>query len=323
MTSWVGAMDLGIVHALAFPECRLGDGPVIETLTQIVNDADFGAVEIAPIRDSAIRDRARELLSWSGLQVVYLPILPMLFDGIEIASEDTARRDAAKRRLHDLIDEAIAFDATMAMIGTPPDPGPGSRAPVIERLVEDIQDLCDYADARSEGRRLHITLEPFDRDVEKKRIIGPTVEAAALADAVDRDNFGLTVDLSHLPLLDETPEHAIGAAGRHLIHAHIGNCVIDDRDCPFFGDFHPRFGHPLGRNGEAEVVEFLRQLNAHAFWDNARVRVGSMPILSMEIKPNQVDNEPSGAIIASGKRTFARSWARSRPGHYSADTDTV
>ncbi len=316
-------MDFGVVHALAFPECRLGGGPVIETLTQIVNDADFGAVEIAPVRDPAVRDRARELLSWSGLQVVYLPILPMLFDGIEIASEDANRRAVARQRLHSLIDEAVAFDATMAMIGTPPDPGPDARPSVIERLVEDIQDLCNYADARSTTRRLHITLEPFDRNVEKKRVIGPTVEAAALADAVDRDNFGLTVDLSHLPLLVETAEHAIGAAGRHLIHAHIGNCVVDDPACPFFGDFHPRFGHPLGRNGETEVVEYLRQLDAHKFWNNARSRLGSTPIVSMEVKPNQVDNESSGAILANGKRTLARSWAQCRTGRQSERPDTL
>lgn len=312
MTSWAGTMDLGVVHALAFPECRGGEGPMIETLNRIVDDADFGAIEIAPVHDPAVREHARALLSWSGLQVVYLPILPMLFDGIEIASEDAERRDLARQRLHDLIDEAISFDSTLAMIGTPPDPGPERRSPVLARLVEDIQDLCDYADVRSTKRRLHITLEPFDRDMEKKRLIGPTKEAAALADAVDRENFGLTVDLSHLPLLDETAAQAIDAAGRHLIHAHIGNCVIDDPGCPFFGDFHPRFGHPQGCNDEAEVVEYLRQLDAHGYWDNARSRLGTTPILSMELKPNQVDNETSGAILANGKRTFARAWTQSR-----------
>jgi sugar phosphate isomerase/epimerase len=241
--------------------------------------------------------------------VVYLPILPMLFDGIEIANDDSGKRKSARLRLHDLIDQAVSFDSTMAMIGTPPDPGPAHRGPVMERLIEDIQELCDYADARSTSRRLHITLEPFDRDVEKKRLIGPTVEAASLADAIDRENFGLTVDLSHLPLLNESAEHAISAAGRHLIHAHIGNCVIDDHDCPFFGDFHPRFGHPKGRNDEPEVVEYLQQLGAHNFWENARARLGSTPILSMELKPNQIDNETSGAILANGKRTFTRAWS--------------
>ncbi len=309
MTTWSGTMDLGIVHALAFPECRGGEGPIVETLTRIVEDADFGAVEIAPVRDPGVREHARQLLSWSGLQVVYLPILPMLFDGIDIASGDPKRRNAARERLHVLIEEAISFDSTLAMIGTPPDPGPRHRGPVLERLVEDIQELCAYADARSIKRRLCITLEPFDRDVEKKRIIGPTTEAAALADAVACENFGLTVDLSHLPLLKETAEHAIAAAGRHLIHAHIGNCIIDDPDCPFFGDFHPRFEHPAGRNDVAEVVDYLWQLENFGFWANARSRLRSTPILSMELKPNQLDNETSGAILANGKRTFHRAWA--------------
>jgi len=234
----------------------------------------------------------------------------MLFDGFEIASGDPERRGMARQRLHSLIDEAISFGSTLAMIGTPPDPGLRKRPPVVERLVEDIRELCDYADARSTNQRLHITLEPFDRDVEKKRLIGPTQEAATLADAVDRNNFGLTVDLSHLPLLNETSSHAINAAGRHLIHAHIGNCVVDDPECPFFGDFHPRFGHPLGRNDEVEVIEYLRQLDAHSYWENARLRLRTRPILSMELKPNQVDNESSAAILANGKRTFTRAWGR-------------
>lgn len=312
MTSWTATMDFGVVHSLAFPECRNGDGPVVETLAQIVSDDVFGAVEIAPVRDPEIRRKAQELLSWSQLQVVYLPILPILFDNLGLASDDDEQRLAARERLHDLIDQAIAFDAPLAMVGSPPDPGPDRRPALIARLVEDYQELCDYADARSTNRRLYITLEPFDRDIEKKRVIGPTVEAAALADAVDRENFGLTVDLSHLPLQDETSEHAIQVAGRHLIHAHIGNCVIDDPECEFYGDFHPRFGHPKGQNDLPEVVEFIRQLDDAKYWANARQRLDASPILSMEVKPTPTDQETSAAILANGKRTFIRAWAEVR-----------
>lgn len=302
-------MDFGVVHSLAFPECRNGDGPVIETLEQIVSDEVFGAVEIAPIRDPEVRRQARELLSWSGLQLVYLPILPILFDDLGLASDDDDHRAVARDRLHDLVDEAIGFNAPLAMVGSPPDPGPEQRPALIERLVEDYQELCDYADARSTNRRLHITLEPFDRDIEKKRVIGPTVEAASLADAVDRDNFGLTIDLSHLPLQNESAEHALQSAGRHLIHAHIGNCVIDDAESEFYGDFHPRFGHPKGRNDLPEVVGFIQQLDAVGYWSNARQRLGSTPILSMEVKPTPTDRETSAAVLANGKRTFIRAWA--------------
>ena len=306
MNSWQSKCDFGIVHGLAFLACRAGEGPILETLQQIVNDTAFGAVEIAPPKDPAVRAKARDLLAASQLQVVYLPILPIIIEGLGIADEDAGKRKAAMDKLKSLLDEAIEFNAPMAMVTGPKDPGVDGREAATARLVEDLRELCDYADAKSKQRRLFITLENFDRDIEKKRLIGPTVEATALADAVDHSNFGLTIDLSHLPLINETPAHALKAAGRHLIHAHIGNCVVNHPESPLQGDFHPRFGHPLGCNDLPEVIEYLEQLNAVNFWDNARARLGSTPILSMEIRQS---DESSETVIANGKRTFARAWA--------------
>jgi sugar phosphate isomerase/epimerase len=309
MTTWAATMDFGVVHALAYPECRTGAGPVIETLQTIVDDPCFGAVEIAPINDPAVRVQARALLAAAQLQVVYLPILPMLLEDLGLGSADRDLRQAAQARMHTLLDQAIEFDAPLAMIMAPRDPGAELRAALTDRFIADLRELCDYADARSQRRRLHITLENFDRDIEKKRLIGPTAEAAALADAVDRANFGLTIDLSHLPLLRETSAAALRTAGRHLIHAHIGNCVIDYPDNPLYGDFHPRFGHPEGSNDVPEVVEFIRELHAVGYWEQARERLGTTPILSMELRPS---DESSATTIANGKRVFARAWERSK-----------
>jgi len=171
--------------------------------------------------------------------------------------------------------------------------------------------LCDYATAHSRQRQLFLTFENFDRDVEKKRLIGPTVEAAALARAVDRPNFGLTIDLSHLPLLRETAAQALRTAAPYLIHAHIGNCVADHPDSPLYGDFHPRFGHPLGCNDLPQVVDYLRQLDTVEYWSQARQRLGSTPILSMELRTIPGEESPE-AILANGKRTFIRAWAQVR-----------
>jgi sugar phosphate isomerase/epimerase len=302
-------MDFGVVHALAYPECRTGAGPVIETLQAIVDDPYFGAVEIAPIKDPAVREQARALLAAAELQVVYLPVLPILLEDLGLGSDDFARRRAAVTQLCDLLDQAIAFDAPLAMVMAPRDPGPPLRAATTDRFIADLRELCDYADARSRRRRLHITLENFDRDIEKKRLIGPTSEAAALADAVDRVNFGLTIDLSHLPLLRETAAAALRAAGRHLIHAHIGNCVINYPASALYGDFHPRFGHAEGSNDLPEVVEFIRELHAVGYWGQARARLGTTPILSMELRPS---GESSATTIANGKRVFVRAWERAK-----------
>jgi sugar phosphate isomerase/epimerase len=310
MTAWLDRMDLGVVHPLIYPECRDGGGPIVETLEAIIADETFGAVEIAPIRDPVARRRAGDLLRWSQMQVVYLPILPILFENLGLAGIDSNARTESRKRLHQLIDEAIELDAPLAMVGAPRDPGDAERPALIERLIEDFRELCDYADAQSHNRRLHLTLEPFDRDVEKKRAIGPTREAAALADAIDRENFGLTVDLSHLPLLRETATEALQAAGRHLIHAHIGNCAVDDASLPFFGDFHPRFGHPAGRNDLPEVVGYLQELTKVGYWQRTRERLGGTPILSFELKANPIDQEPPSVLLANGKRTFTRAWAQ-------------
>jgi sugar phosphate isomerase/epimerase len=306
MTTWTAQMDFGVVHPLIYFECRGGAGPIMETLPSIVDDPLFGAIEIAPIKDPAVRKQARDLLFSSHIQVVYLPILPTIVEDLGIASADPDARAVALERLRALIDEAIDFDSPLAMIGPPRDPGPSERAVTAERLAEDIQQLCDYAAAKSRRRLLHLTLENFDRDIEKKRLIGPTREAAALAEAVSRENFGLTIDLSHLPLLGETSAEALQIAAPHILHAHIGNCVIDHADSPLYGDFHPRFGHPLGRNDLPEVVDYLHQLDAIDYWNRVRARLGSTPILSMELRAFP-DDSPS-AILANGKRTFIRAW---------------
>ncbi len=306
MTSWMRYMDFGVVHPLIYFECRAGGGPVIATLQTIVDDPWFGAVEIAPPADPAVRAQARDLLAASGLQVVYLPILPIIIEDLGLGSADSNQRQAAQARLRALIDEAIEFDAPLAMITGPRDPGPAERAATVERLAEDLRSLCDYADARSRQRRLHLTFENFDRDIEKQRLIGPTTEAVTLIEAVDRPNIGLTIDLSHLPLLGETPAHALRAAAPHLIHAHIGNCVVDHPQSPLYGDFHPRFGHPEGRNDLPQVVEYLDELHALGYWERARARLGGTPILSIELKASGGDS--SATTLANGKRTFGRAW---------------
>jgi sugar phosphate isomerase/epimerase len=291
-------MEFGVVHPLAFLQCRTGEGPILETLQKIVEDDVFGAVEIAPPKDPQVRAKARSLLKAAQLRVVYLPVLPMLLENLAVGSADEAQRRAAMERMLRLLDEAIEFEAPLAMIMAPKDVPVDERPAALARFAEDVQQMCDYADARAGKQRLHITLENFDRDVEKKRLIGPTIEAAAFADRIDRDNFGLTVDLSHLPLLRETPAEAL--------RAHIGNCVIDHRDSAIFGDFHPRFGHPEGVNNLPELTTYLRELSSCGFYANARARLGMTPILSMEIRTS---DESSETALANGKRTFARAWS--------------
>lgn len=303
---WEGIVDFGVVHALAFPECRAGEGPVVATLRELVRDPTFRVAEIAPPKDPMERAAARAILADAGWRTVYLPILPIILEDLPIASAEVSARIFARQRLMALIEEAIVFGATIAMVQGPRDPGRSARAATTERLVEDLQLLCDFADACAREHRLFLTLENFDREIEKKRLIGPTAEAVALATAVDRQNFGLTIDLSHLPLLGETPDEALSLAASHLVHAHIGNCVVRAPQSPLYGDFHPRFGHPEGEHDIPQVTAFLRALDRVAYWKRTRERLGALPILSIEIRRDV--GETSQEVLENGKRVFRAAW---------------
>src|SRR5882724_5832521 len=149
MNNWSNLTDFGVIHPLIYLECRGGEGPILETLPTIINDSDFGAIEIAPIKNPEVRQKAKALLAQSQLQIVYLPILPVLLEKLEPGSANVDLRKAAMTRLKTLIDEAIDFGSVMAMVQGPLDVPADHREATIARLVEDLQELCDYATAKS------------------------------------------------------------------------------------------------------------------------------------------------------------------------------
>jgi len=117
------------------------------------------------------------------------------------------------------------------------------------------------------------------------------------------NNFGLLVDLSHLPLLNETPTQAIMPVKDYLVHAHIGNCVLRDEKHPAYGDQHPRFGIEEGENDIEELAAFLKILLDIGF-----LNIKNPPIVSFEVKP--LSDETPEVVIANAKRVLKEAWAR-------------
>lgn len=68
--------------------------------------------------------------------------------------------------------------------------------------MDSISEICDHAQPYG----ITISLENFDRDGDKKCLVGPSRESNPIAErvrALGHHNFGLTIDLSHLPLLGD------------------------------------------------------------------------------------------------------------------------
>jgi sugar phosphate isomerase/epimerase len=150
-------------------------------------------------------------------------------------------------------------------------------------------------------------METFDRTIDKKCLMGPSPLAADFCKAIRADypDFGLMYDLSHMPLLSETPENSLGVLKDYLVHIHVGNGVLNP-ETPGYGDQHPRFGWPGGANDTPQVTEFIRGLfKAGYLKENSATR----PWVGFEVKPQSAD-EPSSLVIANAKRVWAEAWSR-------------
>ncbi|MBE3577162.1 MAG: TIM barrel protein [Limnochordales bacterium] len=315
--SWQRYFRLGVVHFMLYPETAAGEGPVLESLTELARDADLEIMEITHIADAGVRRKVRALIEAAGWTVAFGSQPVFLRRKLDLNAADATARAAAVAAARECVDEAaelgaksIAFlsgpDPVVAMgeaaKGIDPSRAEALRAEARQRLIDSLLEICAYAAKAG----LRVVLETFDRAVEKRCLIGPSSDAVKVAQAVRREfpDFGLMLDLSHLPLLQETPEYALRCAGPYLTHVHLGNAVTTPGS-PLYGDAHPRFGIPEGANGRDELTRFLRGLFSCGYLreENAATE---RPVVSFEIKPYQ-DERPE-VILAAAKRLLTAAW---------------
>ncbi|NQU64391.1 MAG: TIM barrel protein [SAR324 cluster bacterium] len=292
-------MRMGIVHFMAFPELAGGKGPWVDTVRQIALDPFFNAIEITHIEDPETRAAVRDLIQISGLSVGYGAHPAILGQGLDINTLDEVARSQACNSLKTHLDEAIYMGAESFVILSGKDPGQEQREEALKALVKSLHELCVYS---REKRGPKIVLEGFDATVDKCCLFGPADIGRRIAQEVctKNDNFGILVDLSHIPLLEESPAEALGPVKEYLVGAHIGNAITEP-SLAGYGDNHPAFGTPGSANGLKELVVFLKTLLDVNFL-NEQTR----PIVSFEIKP--FEGQDPGAVIAGAQRLLRRAW---------------
>ncbi len=306
MDSPMNYVDMGIVHFMAYPETIDGTGPILDTLREIVTDPFFSAVEVGQIADPEVRDQAGTLLEQANMRVGFGAQPILLLDDHNLNDPDERARMDAITAVKEGIEQAADLHADRVGILSGPAPDDDAeRAEQLALLEDSIRELCTYADQLG---GMGITLETFDPSTDKQSLIGAShEEAASLARSIRADghDFGIMIDLSHLPMQAleppfTTPRGDLEALGDTLVHAHIGSCVIDDLDHPAYGDTHPRFG--VGEIDVPELTEFLDALFAVGYLGS-----DDRPIVSFEVSP--VMGEEPDIVIANAKRTFHRAWA--------------
>ena len=300
--AWESVLTLSIVHFMAFPGCITGTGPISETLTQLALDDFFGAAEITFIKDPAERERVRGIAKQSGLKLGFGAQPALLLPKLSLNDLDDDGRKQAVSAIKACFDEAQEMGCKRVAVLTGPDPGDADRARALDLLADSVGALCAYGGDKGIG----LTIETFDRDVDKKSLLGPSGLSAEFSARVREDHpeFGLMYDLSHMPLLNETARDALETLKDHLVHIHVGNCVkVPGREG--YGDLHPRFGFPGSENDVPELTEFLSVLFEIGYLEAGNEM--DKPWVGIEVKP--MGDETSELVLAQTRRSWRSAWA--------------
>jgi len=291
----------GLIHFMAYPATMKGEGLIAETVKKIACDEYFSAIEVTWIKDPEVRQAVKKMVETSHMTLGYGGQPRTLTTGTNINDLDEDGRKRAVALLKEGIDEAYELGAAgFAFLSGQYEEATKEQS--FQALVKSTKEMCAYA--KSKGN-MRVILEIFDYDIDKKSIIGPVDLAKRFAEEITKEhaNFGLMVDLSHIPMLHESCEESILPIKEYIVHAHMGNTVIKDPSCVAYGDTHPRFGFPDSENDVEELVEYLRILFKAGFFNEK-----NPPILSFEVKP--WGDEDADLLIANSKRVLNEAWAR-------------
>ena len=307
---WQAFCKLGLVHFMMYPQVMRGEGPILETARKIAADDFFEVIEIAPVKDTAVLKDLKALVESAHMLVGFGAQPGLLLNKLNLAALDGGQRQKAVDNVKSSIDQAYMVGARILALLDGPNsyPGPQRANEAKDALVKSLSELCQYAKSKATNYTLWISLEIFDQEIEKRSLLGPTPEAAEVIGRVKKahENIGLTVDLSHLPLLNETPEEALTAAAEHLIHVHIGNAIMAEKTQEGYGDQHPGFGVPGSENDVPELIEYLKVLFKIGYFSKSLPT--PMPVITFEAKP--LSFETPEVVTANLKRVWKEAWAK-------------
>lgn len=288
--------NVGVIAAMAYP--AFSQNPV-EVVKKIAADSYFNAIELNPVNDAEQCRQIKDILSQSGMATSYGAQGRLLSTGLNPNSLDEKERIKAQQTLIEGVDEAAALGAKrMAFLS-----GHWSletREQSLDQLYKTTCAVCEYAAKQD----ILVQIEVFDFDIDKKSLLGPAPLAEQFAARVrsKHENFGLMIDLSHIPMCYESSRFTLEVLKPYITHFHIGNTVISNPESPAYGDQHPRFGYPEGENDVEQLLLFLKAAQREGFFCEHEPM-----FLSFEVKP--MPNEDPEICLSNAKRTLNTAWA--------------
>ena len=244
-------MKKSITLSAFFPSSKTNPERLKKALSEI-EQFDISTVEYYIEGCSA--DKIGNLLG--GWESVFLSAVLQKQCNLNPSSDDMAERKKAVELLSDNMRFAEQAGAKYVLLNSGARPADEKKdGECIKYLRES---LCELHQA---ARGVDLLLEPGDRDVEYRHLIGHLNVADAFIQDIRQDipSIGLVFDISHIAQLGENLADAWNIAKRSCAYVHLANCslVIGNQ---YYGDKHPPFGIDGGVYSHKDAYEFYNGL---------------------------------------------------------------
>jgi len=254
---------LGLVHHMLYPDCARAPDEHVRTLTALASRDDIETFDCClPYDPEARSTLARELRACGKADIAFAA---HFFPLRKISFCTTSLPEAAQARMivADMVAQAAAIGAA-GFVFASGGPSPADATPANHAA---FAEFCRWLCGLLRPHGITALLEPFDMEIDKKYLYGPTAQCVRLVESLRpaADNIGIELDIAHLPLMGESFEDAIRTAAPYLQRVHLGNCVLRDPDHPRYGDTHPPVGFPGGEIDTGQLVGILRALRDAGF----------------------------------------------------------
>lgn len=293
----------GIVLYGSYPGVVSDEAELLHRLRAIALDQVFDVVELPLTEERSVWPEIRKIADTAGIQAIVSAGPSIVRKGWNLSSTDDGVRREAVDGMYLAVDYCLSIGAKALVFMSGRDPGPGGRSDAEASLRRSLAALAEYSASRCAGRGLSFLLEPADRDVTHRQLLGPSREVVSFVTSARKvcPNLGVALDLSHIPQLGESLEETTRVLGSLVSHAHLANCVVSDPGHPRYGDAHPSFGIPHGEYSTASAVRFARLLFEDCFPDVSFFPYGK-PVMSLEVKPGE--GEDPDLVLAGAKRVL-------------------
>ena len=224
-----------LVSEVFFPLFEREDAQ-LDAVARALDTGFYGRIEVGALGSAANRRRLRDLAKARGAELTVWTIPTMTAEKLSLSSPDAALRRHTVERLRTLVGEAAACGAELIGIPSGADPGPALRRDATRYLADSLLSLKEKL---AEHPGVALLIEPLDREVHKRQLIGPMEEAVELVKAVRAAGVPLFIcwDSAHEALGGADLLTSFALAAPYMAQFHLCNAVLDPASA-LYGDYH-------------------------------------------------------------------------------------